>query len=442
MHRNGVATMHKHEATGAAVIVGGGHAGGELCFALREQGWQGAIVLVSDEPCLPYHRPPLSKTFLVGDARPDTLQLRPHSAYEKAQIRWIGGAKVSEIRRASKVVVLSDGRELPYAKLALATGGSPRRLPQGKTPTGGEPTNLHYLRTVEDGLRLGAQFRPGARLVVIGGGYIGLEVAALAIGHGLQVVVLEAATRLLARVTSPEMSAFYERAHQQAGVEVRTGVQVTGFDFDAQQTTITAVRCGDATRRMADLVVAGIGLHPNTELASAAGLAVNDGIVVDELARTSDLDIVAAGDCTRHPCDIAGGRLVRLESVPNAAEQARTAAATMCGRERPHRALPWFWSDQYDLKLRSVGLMQGYDTLVVRGSMEERSFSVFYLEGRRVVAADSVNRMQEFMVVKRLVGDRLDVNPAQLADTAMPLKDLVVNAQREGERAYAHSDIH
>jgi 3-phenylpropionate/trans-cinnamate dioxygenase ferredoxin reductase subunit len=217
---------------------------------------------------------------------------------------------------------------------------------------------------------------------------------------------------------------------------------VTGFDFDARQTTITAVRCGDATRRMADLVVAGIGLHPNTELASAAGLAVNDGIVVDELARTSDADIVAAGDCTRHPCDIAGGRLVRLESVPNAVEQARTAAATMCGRERPHRALPWFWSDQYDLKLRSVGLMQGHDTLVVRGSMEQRSFSVFYQEGRRVVAADSVNRMQEFMVIKRLVGDRLDVNPAQLADSAMPLKDLLVNAQREGERAYAHSDIH
>ena len=449
MQTNDAAPMPEHEATGAAVIIGGGHAGGELCFALREHGWQGRIVLVSDEPCLPYHRPPLSKTFLVGEAGHDTLLLRPPSAYEKARVEWIAGVRVVEIRRSSRTIVLSDGRELGYAKLALATGGSPRRLPQGKTPAGHDPHNLHYLRTVEDGMRLRAQFRPGARLVVIGGGYIGLEVAAAATGHGLKVVVLEATSRLLARVTSPEMSGFYERAHQQAGVEVRCGAQVSGFDFDAAQTAITAVRCGDGTRREADLVVAGIGLHPNTELASAAGLDVNDGIVVDELARTSDPDIVAAGDCTRHPCATAA-RMVRLESVPNAAEQARTAAATLCGRTRPHRAVPWFWSDQYDLKLRSVGLMQGHDTLVVRGSMEARSFSVFYLHGRRVLAADSVNRMQEFMPVKRLVAEGLEVDAAELADAAMPMKDVVMRAERdmarrlesEGEKTYAHGDIH
>jgi len=441
MHPDGTAAMQKYETAGAAVIVGGGHAGGELCFALREQGWEGAIILVGDEPCRPYHRPPLSKTFLVDEAEPDTLLLRPPLAFEKARIEWLAGVRVSEIRRSSKAVVLSDGRELAYAKLALATGGRPKRLPQGKTPGGGEPANLHYLRTVEDALRLRAQFRPGARLVVIGGGYIGLEVAALAIAHGLKVVVLEAAPRLLARVTSPEMAGFYERAHREAGVEVRTGAQVTGFDFDALQSTITAVRCGDGTHWEADLVVAGIGLQPNTELASAAGIAVDDGIVVDEFARTSDPDIVAAGDCTRHPCETAG-RMVRLESVPNAVEQARTAAATLCGREKPHRALPWFWSDQYDLKLRSVGLMDGYDGLVVRGSMEARSFSIFYLIGRRVVAADSVNRMPEFMLVKRLVGERAEVDPADLADAAKPLKELVMSAQRAGEKAYAQGDIH
>jgi 3-phenylpropionate/trans-cinnamate dioxygenase ferredoxin reductase subunit len=222
---------------------------------------------------------------------------------------------------------------------------------------------------------------------------------------------------------------------------VRVGAQVSGFEFDADQTQITAVRCSDGSRRDADLVVAGIGLHPNTELAKAAGLEVDDGIIVDELARTSDPDIVAAGDCTRHPCEIAQ-RMVRLESVPNAAEQARTAAATLCGRERPHRALPWFWSDQYDLKLRSAGLMHGHDTLVVRGSMDARSFSVFYLLGRRVLAADTVNRMQDFMLVKRLVGERIDVNPADLADDTKPLKDLLTRAEREGEKAHAHSDIH
>ena len=433
--------MQMQETTGAAVVVGGGHAGGELCFALREQGWPGPIVLVGDEPRLPYHRPPLSKTFLVGDADPDTLLLRPPSAYEKARVEWISGVRVEEIRRSSKVVMLSGGRELPYAKLALATGGSPRHLPQGKTPTGREPANLHYLRTAEDGLRLRSQFRAGARLVVIGGGYIGLEVAAAAVAHGLKVVVLEAATRLLARVTSPEMSGFYDRAHQQAGVEVRVAAQVSGFEFDADHTHVTAVRCSDGSRRDADLVVAGIGLHPNTELAKAAGLAVDDGIIVDELARTSDPDIVAAGDCTRHPCEIAQ-RMVRLESVPNAVEQARTAAATLCGRERPHRALPWFWSDQYDLKLRSAGLMHGHDTVVVRGSMEARSFSVFYLQGHRVLAADTVNRMQDFMLVKRLVGERIEVNPADLADDTKSLKDLVMRGEREGKKAHGHSDIH
>jgi 3-phenylpropionate/trans-cinnamate dioxygenase ferredoxin reductase subunit len=331
---------------------------------------------------------------------------------------------VKSIVRDTKTLVLADGSQLPYTKLALTTGGRPRRLPQAQTAQGETPDNLHYVRTAQDGLRLRAQFRPGARLVVIGGGYIGLEVAAAAISHGLKVVVLEAANRLLARVTSPEMSGFYERAHQQAGVEVRTGSPVAGFEFTRDGRCITGVSCSDGSRRDVDLVVAGVGLQPNTELAHDAGLVVDDGIVVDEFARTSDPDIVAAGDCTKHPCEFVD-RMVRLESVPNALEQARSAAATLCGLERPYRALPWFWSDQYDLKLRSAGLMEGHDTLVVRGVMADRAFSVFYLHGHRVLAADTVNRPQDFMLVKRLVAERIEVDPVALADTAVPMKDLL-----------------
>lgn len=406
-----------------AVVVGGGHAGGELCTSLREQGWQGHIVLLTDEEHLPYHRPPLSKTFLQGEDAPESLLLRPPGAYDKARVEVLRCTRVERLVPGARTLTLSGGRELRYDKLALATGGRPRRLPSAMVGEA-DPENLHYLRTADDGLRLRAQFTPGAQLVVVGGGYVGLEVAASAIALGLRVTVLEAAPRLLARVTSPQISAFYEAAHRDAGAVVHTSAQVSELAFAAGGRRVTEVVCSDTSRHEADLVVVGIGQLPNTELAEAAGLMVDDGIVVDALARTSDPDIVAAGDCTRHWSPMMG-RTLRLESVPNAMEQARTAAASMCGRERPHHLLPWFWSDQYDLKLKSVGLPHDGAEVILRGSMRERRFSLFYLQDGRVVAADTVNRPQDFMLSKRLVADRIAVDVARLADDGAPLNDLL-----------------
>ena len=264
----------------------------------------------------------------------------------------------------------------------------------------------------------------GTRLVIVGGGYIGLEVAAVAVKAGLKVVVLEAASRVLARVTEPRVSSFYEQVHRAAGVDLRTGVEVDGFTLDASRRRVTEVHCNDGERVPADLVIAGIGLVPNTELAAEAGLAVDDGILVDAFARTSDPAVVAAGDCTRFESPLYG-RTIRLESVPNALEQARAAAASACGIERRHDSVPWFWSDQYDLKLKMAGLSQGHDRFVLRGSIEGRSFSAFYLKGDRVLAVDTVNRIPEFMLAKRLVAERIVVDAERLADDSVPLKTLL-----------------
>jgi NADPH-dependent 2,4-dienoyl-CoA reductase/sulfur reductase-like enzyme len=266
-------------------------------------------------------------------------------------------------------------------------------------------------------------FVPGARLLLVGGGYIGLEVAAVAVKSGLQVTVIEAADRVLARVTAPVLSAFYEQVHREAGVEVRTGVQVAGATWSADGDRITGLSCANGEHIRCDLVVVGVGLVPNTELAVKAGLEVGDGIVVDADMVTSDARILAIGDCARFHSPLYE-RSLRLESVGNALEQARGAAAVLAGKPAPAAGVPWFWSDQYDLKLKMVGLSQGYDRLVVRGSMEARSFSVFYLQGQRVLAADSLNRPAEFIAAKRLVGARCTVDAAVLGDESVSLKDL------------------
>jgi 3-phenylpropionate/trans-cinnamate dioxygenase ferredoxin reductase subunit len=284
--------------------------------------------------------------------------------------------------------------------------------------------NFHYLRTIDDVLRIRAGFRAGQRLTIVGGGYVGLEVAAIAVKRGLQVTVLEALPRVLARVTAPEMSIFYERVHRDAGVDVRTGVGVVDFDLDTDGAAVSGVRCSDGSILATDLVIVGVGLVPNTELAQAAGLAVDNGILVDEHGRTSDPSIVAAGDCTNHP-SLLYERRIRLESVPNAQEQARTAAATLAGKQRVYDAAPWFWSDQYDLKLQMVGLSMGYDDVAVRGSMSGRSFAMFYFKAGRVIACDAVNRPQEFMLAKRLVAARCTTDPRRLVDEAVPLKALM-----------------
>ena len=413
-------------ASSTAIIIGAGHAGGELAIALRNEGWEGRILLLGEEAHLPYHRPPLSKAYLAGSVEKSSLSIRPQMAYDKANVEFIGGVRVSRIDRANQRLELADGSQLAYDKLAIATGGRPRPLSVPNAAVAERCANFHYLRTLDDVEQIRAQLAPGKRLAIVGGGYIGLEVAASAIAQGLQVTVLEALPRVLQRVTAAELSAYYERKHREAGVDIRTGVQVA--DLEVTGDTVTAVLCADGSRLAADLVVVGIGLLANTELAAEAGLQVDNGILVDEHAQTSDPHIYAAGDCTNHPNALLGRRL-RLESVPNALEQSRVAAANMAGKAKTYASVPWFWSDQYELKLKMVGLSEGFERLVLRGDPATDSFSAFYLKGDKVLAADTVNRPQDFIAAKRLVAEGIAVTAEQLADDGRPLKELLPAAQ-------------
>jgi len=404
----------------AVLIIGAGQAAGEFAFALRAGGHTGAITLVGDEPHPPYQRPPLSKAYLSGEMGLDRLHLRPEAAYETARIMFLPNTRATAIDRSAKTVATTAGT-LPYQKLVLATGGRPRLLALPDERIARAP-NLHYLRTAGHADSMREDFAAATRLVIIGGGYIGLEVAAVARKRGIDVTVIEAMSRVLQRVTAPELSAFYTEVHSQAGVNILVETALTGFEFDAAG-RITAVLAGGNTIP-ADLVIAGIGLLPNIELAADAGLAIDNGIAVDEYGQTSDPDIFAIGDCASHPSAYAGRR-IRLESVPNAIEQARSTAAFFAGEKKPYNAIPWFWSDQYDLKLQMVGLNQGFDQVVLRGAPATRSFMAFYLKDGVVIAVDSVSRLAEFMVAKRLVAAKAKPDPASLADETQPLKSLV-----------------
>jgi 3-phenylpropionate/trans-cinnamate dioxygenase ferredoxin reductase subunit len=400
------------------VIAGAGQAGAETAIELRKLGFTGRVILIGEETHPPYKRPPLSKGFLAGSVTQEQLYVMPLANLEKQNIEFHGGAHVQHIDRAAKTLHFADGSTLAYDKLALTTGGRPRLL---SMPNADKP-NVFPVRTINDIEAMRVHSTAGKRVVIIGGGFIGLEAAAVAVKLGLKVTILEGLPRVLARVTSPEVSAFFERIHREAGADVRTGVQIVSLDGDG---AVTHVTLGDGTKIDADFVVAGIGLIANSELAQEAGLAVDNGIVVDEFARTSDPDIYAAGDCTNHPSEFLGRR-VRLESVQNAMEQGRNAARNMMGKNEPYHMVPWFWSDQYDCKLQMVGISTGYDQLVLRGDpATQRSFAAFYLKDGRIIAADAVSKPQEFMFSKKLVAMRAVIEPARLADETVPMKDLV-----------------
>ncbi len=413
-------TSHKH-----LVIVGAGHAGSELAVSARQNGWPGRITLLGEESVLPYQRPPLSKAWLAGQVDADGLLLRPRSAYDTARIELMTGARLQAIDRASRRLVLADGSALAYDKLALCTGGRPRPLSCAGLAPGQRPRNLHYLRHMADAEGIRAQLRPGARVLIIGGGYVGLEVAASARGLGAEVTLLELQPRVLARVAGPEVSAFYERVHRAAGVDLRTGTELASVEVEDHR--VRAVVCRDGARLPVDLVVAGLGMLPNVEAARAAGLADEGGIAVDELSRTRDPDVLAAGDCTLQFSRLYG-RELRIESVPNALEQARAAGSWLGGKPRPNRAVPWFWSDQYALKLQMAGLSQGHERCVLRGDPATQSFSAFYVAGERLLAVDAVNRPADFMLAKRALAQACTVDAARLADESVPLKDLLQTA--------------
>lgn len=398
------------------VIVGASHAAAQLVANLRPDGWQGEIVLIGDEPYLPYHRPPLSKTFLSGTQQVDDLLIRPAAFYQKNRIEFQQG-RVMAIDRAQRRLTLQDGRMLAYDQLALCTGARVRTV----SLPGHDLAGVHYLRNTADVQAMQAGVQPKGKAVVIGGGYIGLETAAALTQQGMQVVVLETAARILQRVTAPEVSDFYARIHREQGVTIHTGVSVTAISGEGRA---QAVVCADGSVFEADLVIIGVGVVPNVELALEAGLQVDNGIVIDEYCRTSAPDIVALGDCA-NAFNAVYQRRMRLESVPNANEQAKVASATLCGLQRTAKNLPWFWSDQYDLKLQIAGLSQGYDQMVIRGDVQHsRSFAAFYLQAGRLIAADCVNRPQEFMLSKKLITAAMTVDPLRLADESIAVQAL------------------
>ena len=396
------------------VIVGGGQAGLEAAAALRTQDYEGTVTLICGEPHAPYQRPPLSKDFLTGKQELDSVFLRALVYYEKHCVDLILGDRVIEINRGAKLVHLAGGGTVGYAQLILAVGARNRTLPA--------PGVEHalFLRTLDEAVTLKqrlAEARHG--VVVIGGGFIGLEVAAAARGAGKPVTVIEAAPRLMARAVSPVLSDFFLDVHMAQGAEIVLKTSVTEIQPDAVILT-------DGRRIAADLVVAGIGVVPNVELAREAGLEVNDGIMVDEYLRTIDPDIFAIGDCADHPNVFAGGR-ARLESVQNAADQARCVARVIAGNPTPYRDVPWFWTDQYEIRFQMAGLSGKYrlhDHSVMRGSIESHKFSVFYFKRGQMLAVDSVNRFGDHIAARKMLAAGTPLTPEQAADETVDLKKL------------------
>lgn len=397
------------------VIVGGGQAGAQAAISLRQAGFEGSVVVLGAEPLLPYERPPLSKQFLAGDLNVENLFMRSAEFYADKSIAIRTSTFVNRIDRDSRRVHLENEEAVPYNKLILATGGRVRKM----SCPGAELPGVNYLRTVSDVEGFRGRLTQGLRLVIVGGGYIGLEVAAVAIKRGCQVTVLEMMPLVLNRVVAPAMSEFYAGVHRAAGVDIRTSTSVTAFEGDGR---VERVICGNE-KVEADLVIVGIGILPNVGLASSAELDTDNGIVVDECARTSDPNIFAAGDCTNHPNPILGGRL-RLESVPNALAQGKAAALAALGKPAPYAEVPWFWSDQYDLKLQMTGISKPGDEIVIRGDMTERRFSACYLRDGVLVACQAVNAAKDFLQSKRLIAAHAKIDAKRLGDPSISLKNI------------------
>jgi 3-phenylpropionate/trans-cinnamate dioxygenase ferredoxin reductase subunit len=400
------------------LIAGAGQAAVQTVDALRRRGYTGQLTVVGDEPWLPYQRPPLSKKYLAGSLERERLLIRPPQFFADHQVTAHLGQRITEIARRERQVRLDDGRVLPYDALVLATGSHPRRLPI----PGADLTGVHYLRTIADADRIRAECRHGGRLVIIGGGYIGLEVAATTRELGMEVTVLEMADRVMNRVTCREVSAFYTAEHTRHGVRIRGNETVRALHGAASRVhTVVTEQGGEYP---ADAVLVGVGVAPADELARAAGLECENGVVTDAHCRTSDEAIWAAGDCASH-LNRQYGRHLRLESVDNAFEQGNTVALNLLGTPTPHDKLPWFWSDQFDLKLVIVGVNHGYDMTVTRGDSATRSFSVCYLRNGEFIAIDSINTPKDQMAARKLIAAHMRPNIDKLADSAISLKDAV-----------------
>ena len=404
----------------SCVVIGASHAAAGFVTGLRQDGWEGRIQVIGEEPLIPYHRPPLSKAILAGEKTIEESYIRPDEVYKKANVEFMLGTRADAINTENKEVILTDGAKVSFDKLALTVGSRVRKV----TMPGDDLEGIYYLCDYNDVQKIKKKIKSGGNAVIIGGGYIGLEAAAVLNKLGMKVTVLEMMSRVLERVTSPEISEFYTRVHTEEGVNIICELGATGFEGNG---TVERVICNDGSSFDADLVIIGIGIIPNCEIAEQAGLKVENGIVVDEYARTSNPDIVAAGDCTYHYNKIYD-RWIRLESVQNASDQARVAASTVAGKEKAYNALPWFWSDQYDVKLQIAGLSQGYQDIIVRGDRNSsRSFAVFYLKDDLVIAVDAINKAPEFMMGKRLISDKLKINKDKLSDENVHMKEVVIS---------------
>ena len=400
------------------VIVGAGHGGAQVAIMLRTQKFTGSIAIIGDEPELPYERPPLSKEYFAGEKEFERIQLRPAKYWDEREVTMLLGRRVVAVDPVGHSVTTNGGEMIGYGKLVWATGGSPRMLPI----PGGDLPGVQGVRTKADADAMKAASETARQIVVIGGGYIGLEAAAVLRKAGKKVVLLEALDRVLARVAGTELSRFFEREHREHGVDLRLGVAVEAIEGEGR---VTVVRLADGEVIPADLVIVGIGIVPAVEPLIAAGAEGGNGVLVDRLCKTSLPDIYAIGDCAAHENDFAEGVVIRLESVQNANDQANVVAKAIVGDEAPYHAIPWFWSNQYDLKLQTAGLSTGHDRAVMRGDPATRSFSVVYLKAGRVIAIDCVNATKDYVQGRMIVTAGLSATAEQLADTEAPLKALL-----------------
>lgn len=404
------------------VIVGAGHAGAQAAVALRQQKFSGTVAVIGDEPELPYERPPLSKEYFSGERTREQIRIRPAAFWEERDILMRLGRRVCAVDPVAHTLRTSDGEVFGYGRLIWATGGGARKL----NCPGAQAQGVHGVRTLADADRMREELRDAQRVVVVGGGYIGLEAAAVLIKRGLHVTVLEAQDRVLARVAGPALSHFYEAEHRARGVVLRLNVQVECIE--TANGRATGVRLASGETVPADMVIVGIGIEPAVAELLAAGAEGGNGVRVDTLCRTSLPDIFAIGDCALHTNAFAQHDWIRLESVQNANDMASTVAKVVTGVEQPYHAVPWFWSNQHDLKLQTVGLSRGYDQEVVRGDVASRSFSVIYLREGHVIALDCVNAVKDYVQGRALVSEGACIPPEWLQDTASSLKDLAARA--------------
>ncbi len=403
------------------VIVGAGHGGAQVAVGLRQRGYRGSIAIIGDESELPYERPPLSKEYLLGDKTFDRIMIRPASFWVTHDVVFRTGHRVVAVDPVARIVTCQEGASIGYDTLIWAGGGHARRLPMADAQLAG----VHSVRTRQDVDRLKAELTSATRICVIGGGYIGLESAAVLRKLGKQVTVLEAQDRLLPRVTGLALSQFLAEEHRAQGVDIRLATAVQGLE--QSRGAVRGVRLTHGELIDCELVIVGIGIVPSVAPLLEAGASGSDGVDVDEFCRTSLQNIFAIGDCARHSNVFANGQSVRLESVQNAVDMAATVAKQLTGTAEPYNSVPWFWSNQYDLRLQTMGLLLGYDEEILRGDPKNRSFSVVYLKSGRVRALDCINATKDYVGGRSLVLARAAVAPERLADVKIPLKEIQIS---------------